>query len=151
MRLDGGSLEIPDRFPLQWYGVGELGKGQMLCKIHGECFHFQWPRGYLVAAQMFVGFIRENEELWTDAGGQWEKASDLLAIRPVCDRITPEQLLAVYHECEVGDWGLCCVCNKLGHGTPYRHRQHNGMVLIKKHVCFTCVVYQSRPNPEIEI
>lgn len=133
--------------------------GHVLCPVHGEPFRSQWPKGVGAIVKLFADVFGTDEQLAEEVNAT-TNAAELpfeqavlvcLARRSVCERVTPDRLIAMYAEAKIGKFDVCDVCGRPDTlGTPYRteevllspqyRRKRDGRprvrTKVRRHVCF---------------
>jgi len=131
---------------------------QTICGRHGEAFKPNWPTGYPLFAQLCMqallaqkGFQEELERFGATEGltSIMDAFSAITHKRPMCCRLTPTTLLAVYREVNqrAGVWadGTCSLCGKHAPGCEYRKAPPNARSMAPAatwpHVCLACIAW----------
>jgi hypothetical protein len=78
----------------------------------------------------------------TDEARRSSRMIEVLTARPICERVTREQLAAMYRSSVMARPGECRLCGETKPGAPYSARTGvRGNELTKwPHVCFDCVL-----------
>lgn len=120
----------------------ELPVPSVVCRVHGEPFRAKWPTGYIpfslygfkaLSMDPAAGFL-------ASIGGDIALASAAFAERPICSRLTADQLVATYIEAGFGVEDRCEVCHEHKAGAPFTMAGPPPRSM--RHVCFRCVAEQ---------
>lgn len=123
-----------------------LPPSSVICGRHGEHFRQFWPRGYQQFTLQGLQILLTTEHFQKESEGKIELATDLLRIKPICCRLTPDEIYQLYldlHE-ELHLWTAqkCEKCKMIGIGGPYRFVNFwRSKIIQSKHTCFECVAY----------
>jgi len=116
---------------------------RMYCALHGEPFRERYPMGVPIftvkAFQIVSGldsFTKRVSELSGKPIGELDPKLMAKALdeKPLCCWLSPDQLVGVYRECDIGVLAICNACGARRFGTRYITRAQTF-----KHLCFQCV------------
>jgi len=115
----------------------ELPISSVVCRVHCEPFRANWPAGYLpFSVYAFKALSMDPTGGFIESiGGDISLASAAFAERPICSRLTADQLVATYIEAAFGVEARCGVCHEHKAGAPFAQTGAPNM----RHVCFRCV------------
>lgn len=128
--------------------VIDLTMDRALCLVHGELFRAKWPSGYPLF--MVEGFKRwaQREDVIEESGGEIAGLLRLLDARPMCCRLTPTEMLALYawinrqHKFALWPRKRCVNCNQVAYGGPFKTTEREFA-----HICCRCVVRAAQAGP----
>lgn len=117
-----------------------------MCRLHGVVFKPKWPEGFptftikawerVMRQEGFAAQARAGEDAIATIEGLLDK-------KPLCCRLSQEDLREVLTENPIAVDDICTVCGKMGMGAKV---PLSGDRVIP-HVCFACFV-QAREHPE---
>jgi hypothetical protein len=123
----------------------ELEHRRVMCGLHGEPLRAQWPLGYAIfTLKAFEtvcsaeGWAEEMKSAY-QAGAQTDKEAveRLLDRRPLCCRMTADDLHSLYVETGIGRLATCQGCFATSLGTEYRTVRKTF-----RHLCFNCAIHR---------
>lgn len=120
----------------------------VVCWKHGEPFRKKWPNGYTIFSVEASTRLLQDEHFIKmvyndDPEKQVNNILKHLSGKPICCRIPPEELIALYEslevQYEVGNWrtGLCDLCGSDRIGFAFKEPAVGKRY---KHICFHCFV-----------
>ena len=118
---------------------------RMLCARHGEPFRAQWPKGYPIFMVHAFQAVASKPEVAAAVEGDITGLERLLDEKPACERLTRDELLALYGDAGIGKVAECVNCKRAALGTPYSTSGPAGRVTAAQHICFECVLDWMRP------
>jgi len=132
---------------------------RVLCPVHGEPLRAQWPNGYATLLVKLFERVAMREPFADEQAAYRRERTDgerltdaevieaLLDRKPLCCRVSAEEMLKAYEEAHKGGKfarkRVCSVCGGRRLGTPYRTQQGDFA-----HICFTCVCKQAQVQAE---
>jgi len=116
-----------------------------LCARHGEPFRAQWPKGFPIFVVKAFQAVASKPEIGEAVEGDITRIEELLDERPMCDRLTRDELLTLYGDAAIGRMDVCVNCRRMALGTPYSTSGPGGRVTAADHICFECVLDWMRP------
>lgn len=117
-----------------------------LCTRHGEPFRSEWPSGFMVFSLKGLQKlgIEAPDGLPANQVIGWIELQ--LSERPICCRLTREQLLPLYLESKKWKRRICVNCKELREGSPCKTRGDDGKLVDLRHVCLWCVLWKWMPH-----
>lgn len=122
----------------------ELTFERALCARHGEPFRARWPKGYPIFMVKAFQVVASKPEIAEAVEGNISRITELLDERPMCERLTRDEMLGLYGDAGIGSMAVCDNCRRMALGTPFS-RTVGGQVMKDDHVCFECVLDWMRP------
>lgn len=138
------------------------------CARHLEPFRARWPEGFAALTIMALGFIQgvpatpdaakvkaaieagtidaASREFWerdmagVDDATRSARMVEVLTARPICERVTRDQLAEMYAGSTIARPGDCRICGETKPGAPYSARSAGRSITKWPHVCFDCVL-----------
>jgi hypothetical protein len=109
---------------------------RIFCRVHGEPFRAEWPKGYDIAYRMLFGEAVKTAEMLIATGGDKLKLGAELDRKPACCRVPHKALRAAYITAGVGFKAKCKRCGKFAEGSRFM----SGEQVVYDHLCFGCII-----------
>ncbi len=128
------------------------------CDRHGEPFRKKWPAAWPTFVVLAHAAILGREDFCLEAGGKLFNVLSLLDKKPICCRLSPEELLRLFLDANLklnskgtgSPWKIarCQGCQKKRLGSPYQLKNRRG-TQVYDHFCFHCMIYGLKPDPSL--
>lgn len=123
----------------------ELPHTRVICGRHGEPFRAEWPKGYALFCVNGLKAVMESESFTKECGGDVDLVNGLLDQKPICCRLSPDELVSLYESCGIGHLGTCAACYQEKMTVPIRDLNFWGRVRRTVRLCLQCSVQHTKP------